>query len=141
MLNELLYKAIIMATEAHRGQLDKGGNSYILHPLRVMTSVESLKGKIVGVLHDTIEDTYITKNTLLENGFPNDIVEAVELLSKPKNEDYIHYIKRIKENPLAREVKMADLMDNMDLTRLKEVTEKDMNRVDKYKKAYLILKG
>lgn len=139
MKNKLLSRAIILATELHEGQVDKGGNPYILHPLRVMTNVKSLEGKIVAVLHDTIEDTDITVEDLIFKGFTGDIVEAVELLSKPKQEDYIKYIKRIKENSLAREVKIADLQDNMDLSRLKEITEKDLKRVEKYKKAYNIL--
>ena len=139
MKNKLLSRAIILATELHEGQVDKGGNPYILHPLRVMTNVKSLEGKIVAVLHDTIEDTDITVEDLISKGFTDDVVEAVELLSKPKQEDYIKYIKRIKENPLAREVKIADLQDNMDLSRLKEITEKDLKRVAKYKKAYNIL--
>ena len=129
MENELLAKAIILATENHKGQLDKGGHPYILHPLRVMVNVKSLKAKIVAILHDIIEDTDITKEDLL----------TIELLSKSKKEDYIHYIRRIKGNPLAKEVKMADLQDNMDLTRLNKITEKDLNRVEKYKKAYSIL--
>lgn len=139
MSNELLAKAIILATENHKEQVDKGGHPYILHPLRVMVRVKSLEAKIVAVLHDIIEDTDITKEDLLNIGFSYEIVEAIELLSKPKKEDYIHYIRRIKENPLAKEVKMADLQDNMDLTRLNKITEKDLNRVEKYKKAYSIL--
>lgn len=139
MEHELLVKAIILATENHKGQLDKGGHPYILHPLRVMVNVKSLKAKIVAILHDIIEDTDITKEDLLSMKFPYEIVEAIELLSKPKKEDYIHYIRRIKKNPLAKEVKMADLQDNMDLTRLNKITEKDLNRVEKYKKAYSIL--
>lgn len=139
MENELLAKAIILATKNHKGQVDKGGNPYILHPLRIMVKVKSLEAKIVAILHDIIEDTDITKEDLLDMEFPYEIVEAIELLSKPKKEDYIHYIRRIKENPLAKEVKMADLQDNMDLSRLNKITEKDLNRVEKYKKAYSIL--
>ena len=139
MENELLAKAIILATKNHKGQVDKGGNPYILHPLRVMGKVKSLEAKIVAILHDIIEDTDITKEDLLDMEFPYKIVEAIELLSKPKKEDYIHYIRRIKGNPLAKEVKMADLQDNMDLSRLNKITEKDLNRVEKYKKAYSIL--
>lgn len=138
-LNELLSKAIIIATEAHKGQVDKGSQNYILHPLRVMSKVKSLKGKIVAVLHDTIEDTHITKEHLLDMGFPYEIVEAVELLSKPRQEDYLSYVARVGENELAKEVKIADLEDNMDTSRLKEITEKDLKRVEKYKKAHSIL--
>lgn len=138
-MHNLLSKAIILATEKHYNQLDKGGNPYILHPLKVMSNVSSLDAKIVAILHDIIEDTDITKNDLIDLGFPNHIVLAIELLSKNNKQDYISYINSIKSNSLATEVKLADLKDNMDLSRLSSISSKDINRVKLYKRAYNIL--
>lgn len=135
-----LIKAINIALVAHSGQKDKGNNPYILHPLAVMNRVEGMKEKTIAVLHDIIEDTYITENDLRKLGFSEEIIETVLLLSKlDKKEDYIHYIKRVKKNELARKIKLADLKENMNLKRIPNPTEKDYKRVIRYKKAYDLL--
>lgn len=130
-----LEKAIEIASNAHAGQVDKGGKPYILHPIRVMMAQKSAETMIVAVLHDVIEqDTTITINYLIQMEFSNEIIEAINCLTK-KDEDYNQYLERVKQNTLAKQVKLADLADNMDLSRLLTVTEKDLKRQQKYLKA------
>lgn len=132
-----LQRAIEIATKAHAGQFDKGGKEYIGHPLRVMEMGKTEAEKIVGVLHDVIEDTSITIENLSDEGFSKEILDALLCVTKLNNEeDYDHFISRVMTNPLAVKVKMNDLTDNMDLTRLNEVTENDLERICKYQKAY-----
>ena len=137
----MLEKAILFATNAHKGQKDKGGNYYILHPLRVMFYCEKEKEQITAVLHDILEDTDRSIEDLQKEGFSDDIIEAVICLTKQKNENYFDYIKRVKQNSIARVVKLADLKDNMNLKRIKNITEKDRVRVEKYKKAKKMLEN
>lgn len=124
--------AILLAVQTHRGQVDKAGRPLILHALRVMLSLDSEVEKIVGVLHDVIEDTGHTLNTLRGLGYPEEVVRAVECLTKREGERYEQFVERIKGNPVARRVKIADLEDNLDLRRLSELTEEDLARVEKY---------
>lgn len=131
--------ALKIATEAHKGQVDKAGIPYINHPLTVASLVDTEEEKIVALLHDTIEDTNITEQDLLNYGFSNKIVEAVKLLTHNKNVPYMVYVAKIKDNELARKVKIADLTHNSDLSRLKEITDKDKKRYEKYQKALLYL--
>lgn len=140
-MNELLERAIKLAQKYHEGQFDKGGQPYIDHPLRVMNGVESIDEKVVAVLHDVLEDCDVSKEKLIEQGIPYYLVEKLEILCKGKNEKYFDYIERIKADPLAIKVKLSDLKDNMNLERLKEVTEKDIKRLEKYKKAKEILEA
>lgn len=140
---ELLNKAIKIAQKAHKNQTDKFGTPYINHIMRVMTAGKTYDEKIVGVLHDTIEDCpEITYEFLLQEGFPHHIVFAIECLTKtPADVDYTEFIKQTEKSPLAVAVKMNDLRDNMDLTRFtKPLTEKDAKRLNKYLTAYLYLK-
>ena len=130
-----LDRAIELAKQHHEGQTDKAGKPYIEHPLRVMNQVESEEEKIVAVLHDIVEDTNISLNDLRNEGFSEEVVSAVECLTKQDGENYDSYIERISFNPLAVKIKLADLEDNRDLTRLPEVTDKDLERVEKYDKA------
>lgn len=128
--------ALKIATDAHK---DKAGIEYINHPLKVASLVYNEKEKIVALLHDTIEDTYITEQHLIDYGFLNEIIEAVKVLTHSKDVPYMDYIQKIKGNKLARKVKIADLTHNSDLTRLKNITEKDRKRCEKYKKALMYL--
>ena len=130
-----LDRAIELAKQHHEGQTDKAGKPYIEHPLRVMNQVESEEEKIVAVLHDIVEDTDISLDDLRNEGFSEEVVSAVESLTKQDGENYDSYIERISFNPLAVKIKLADLEDNRDLTRLPEVTDKDLERVEKYDKA------
>lgn len=135
-LHEQLNLAIRVATDFHSQQVDKAGQPYILHPLWVMNDVKTLKGKIVAVLHDVIEDTDITIEDLIFQGFDEDIIEAIDILTKKKGQKYTDYIHLVGTNKLAREVKISDLKHNMDLNRLKDVTDKDRERCVKYKNAH-----
>ena len=141
--DELLNKAIKIAQKAHKGQTDKFGTPYIGHVIRVMNAGKTYDEKIVGVLHDVIEDCpEITLDYLLQQGFPNEIVFAIECLTKnPSDQDYTEFVKQTEKSPLAVSVKINDLEDNMNLTRFnRPMTEKDMNRLNKYLTAYLYLK-
>ncbi len=131
----MLENAILFATKAHKGQMDKAGKPYILHSFRVMLSCKKQEEQIAAVLHDVLEDTDNAKEDLQKAGFSEEIIQAVICLTKQKKEDYFAYIQRVKQNEIARVVKLADLQDNMNLKRLSVITEKDKERVKKYQKA------
>ena len=137
----LLEKAISIAVEAHRGQKDKFDRPYILHPLSVMGRVDTEPEKIVAVLHDVVEDTKVTFEDLKREGFPDDLLNALDCVTKREGEAYEDFVKRSESNPIARRVKIADLEDNMDVRRIRLVTEKDAERINKYLKAWRKLKG
>jgi (p)ppGpp synthase/HD superfamily hydrolase len=124
--------AIAIATKAHEGQVDKAGKPYIAHPLTVMAEMESLESKIVAILHDAIEDSELTIKDLVSEGFPSSITEAIAAITKLEGESYADYILRVKANPIAIKVKIADLKHNMDLSRIPSPTEKDFQRLTKY---------
>ena len=140
-MDKLLERAIKLAKKYHEGQFDKGGYPYIEHPLRVMNGVESIDEKILAVLHDVLEDCNVSRDELINEGIPECLVEKLEILCKGKNEKYFYYIDRIKVDQLTINVKLSDLEDNMNLKRLKEVTDKDMKRLEKYRKAKEILEN
>lgn len=140
-LEELLELAIKVATEAHEGQFDKGGNPYILHPKAVADAVDSTENKIVAYLHDVCEDTDITLEDLLEMGFTYRIVNSIQILTKSEGISYDEYLKSVKKDSNAWHVKMADIKHNMDITRIPIPTEKDYARIEKYKKALAFLEG
>ena len=131
-----LEQAIELAVKYHKGQVDKAGNPYILHPLRLMQKMEYESDQIVAVLHDIIEDTPVTLEMLKEMGFKSYVIEAIDCLTKQKDEEYDRYIDRICEDDTACKVKLADLEDNMDLSRLSEIKEEDKSRLQKYQKAH-----
>lgn len=135
----MLEKAILLALEAHKGQKDKGQKPYILHCLRVMLSLEEEKEQVVGVLHDVLEDTAVTKKALQKQGFCDEIIEAVEALTKKEGEDYFDYIKRVKKNAIAKKVKLADLEDNSNIKRMTQPIEEYQKRMKKYEKAKKLL--
>ena len=137
-----LERAIEIATEAHKGQLDKSGKEYIGHPLRVMEMGKTEDEKIVGVLHDVIEDTDWTFEKLEAEGFSPEVIAALRCVTKiTENENYDDFIDRVKKNPLAVAVKINDLSDNMDIRRLPYLSDKDVKRLKKYLKAYKRLIG
>ena len=136
----LLYQqALAIAKDAHKGQVDKAGVNYIQHPLFVASLVEGELAKTVALLHDVVEDSDWTLEDLHKEGLPEEVVQAVGILTKKRNENYEEYILRVKQNPLARQVKLADLKHNSDLSRLANVTDRDRKRVEKYQKAILFL--
>ena len=127
--------ALSIARKAHEGQLDKAGVDYIEHPIYVASQVDTEEEKAVALLHDVIEDSSVSAEELLQAGLPETVVTAVQVLTKKKEQDYQTYLETVKKNPLARLVKLADLKHNSDLSRLSSITEKDRERLKKYKKA------
>ncbi len=133
----LLAQAIKIAVQAHEGQFDKSGMPYIGHVMRVMEAGRTIDEKIVGVLHDVVEDTDLTFEQLARDGFPARIVDAIRCLTKTsEDEPYDDFIERVKSNPLAVRVIINDLADNMDIRRLGTITDKDKDRLNKYLRAY-----
>jgi len=137
--HELYDLALQIATKAHEGQKDKSGYEYIMHPIRVAERCKDTRAKIVALLHDTIEDTFVTTDYLREQGFPDEIIEGVLSVTKHQGESYDEFVRRAAENPLGKEVKKADLEDNMDIRRLKELTDEDVGRLRKYLRAWQFL--
>lgn len=135
----LLERAIAIALESHQGQIDKAGKAYILHPLRVMLAMKAEEEMIVAVLHDAVEDSNVTLEDIKLRGFSEDVLGAIACIAKKSGEPYFDYIQRIQKNPLASRVKIADLRDNMNLQRIANPKQEDLDRVEKYKKALAIL--
>ena len=133
--NQVLENAITLACEAHKGQVDKAGLPYILHPLHLMLQFSTNDERIVAVLHDVLEDTTTHYLELLDAGIPANCLDALEALTKRRHEPYEKYIERVSKNTLATRVKLADLEHNSDLYRLPEITEEDRHRHDKYQRA------
>jgi len=135
-----LERAIQIAVEAHAGITDRGGKAYILHPISVMMRCETDEEKIVAILHDVVEDTDWTFEALREEGFAETIIEALKTVTKhSEDEDYDEFIQRSLKNEIGRKVKIADLRENLDVTRIGELTEKDIERINKYKRALMTL--
>ena len=135
-----LEDAIALAVEAHRGQRDKAGQTYILHPLRVMMRLETETERMVAVLHDVVEDSPWTLERLRGLGYPEEVLGALDCLTKREGETYEAFIERLLPNPLARRVKRADLEDNLDVRRLPAVTAKDAERLARYRAAWARLR-
>lgn len=135
-MNSVFETALEIAVKAHKGQVNKNGVAYILHPLAVAGLLDTLELKTIAILHDTIEDADVTAEYLLEKGIPKHIVEAVQLLTKPEDEEYESYLRRVKENPLAKQVKLADLANNTDPKRASGLNEA---RREKYELAKRVL--
>ena len=128
--------AVAIAATAHEGQRDKAGAPYILHPLRVMLRVSTEAERITAVLHDVVEDCEgWSFERLRTEGFPEEIIEALQSVSKREGEAYEDFVKRACENPIGRRVKMSDLHDNCDLSRISSPTEKDHERIARYRRA------
>ena len=136
-----LERAIEIAQEAHKGVKDKGGYDYIHHPIRVMHAMSNDQEKIVAILHDAVEDSDWTFDRLKEEGFEDSAIESLRCVTKYSEEDYQEFIKRAATNKIATKVKIADIEDNLDLSRLGTLTEKDLTRIEKYKKALKYLKA
>lgn len=137
---ELTKKALRLSFDAHRDQTDKSGMPYVYHPFEVASMVEGEYETCAALLHDVAEDTAITLEDLAKE-FPEEIIDALRLLTHDENVPYFDYVRAIRGNAIAKAVKLADLRHNSDLARLDTVTEKDRKRVEKYQKAYRILTG
>jgi hypothetical protein len=130
-----LERAIAIAAQAHEGQIDKAGVPYILHPLRVMLRLSSMEERIVAVLHDVVEDSDVTIEDLQAEGFSAVILEALDSVTKKPGEAYDDFVLRAAANPIGRRVKLADLEDNCDLSRITHPTPRDYERIKKYQRA------
>lgn len=137
--NELYDRALRIAIRAHEGQQDKSGREYVMHPIRVAERCKDTRAKIVALLHDTIEDTDVTIEYLRKEGFPEEIIDAVLSVTKQDGENYEDFVRRAARNAIGKEVKIADLEDNMDIRRLKEIKEEDVDRLRKYLSAWQYL--
>ena len=134
MLSGDVEKARALAEKMHRGQKDKSGNPYIGHPARVAGRLKSPEAQAVGWLHDTVEDTELTLPEI-EEEFGPETAAAVDAVSRRDGEEWDDYLKRVKQNPIARQVKISDLIDNSNLSRLQDVTMRDVERQAKYNRA------
>jgi (p)ppGpp synthase/HD superfamily hydrolase len=130
-----LEDAISLAAKAHRGCKDKAGAVYILHPLRVMLRMKTNDERIIALLHDVVEDTEYTLEDLRKAGYSQKILQSLDYLTKRDGEEYKEFINRVKHNPLARKVKIADVEDNLDLARIKNPKKRDFMRIEKYRRA------
>ena len=128
-------KALKLSFEAHKDQIDKSGMPYVYHPFHLAEQMKDEDTTIVALLHDVVEDTYITVDDIRKMGFNEEVCEALKLMTHDDNVPYIEYVKKLKSNPIAKAVKIADLAHNSDLTRLDIVDEKALMRVEKYKRA------
>jgi (p)ppGpp synthase/HD superfamily hydrolase len=134
-----LEKAILITAEAHQGQKDKAGAPYILHPLRLMMRMESEAEMIAAVMHDVVEDSEWTVDRLRDEGFSEEILQAVDCLTRREDEIYEDFIKRVKTSTVAWRVKIADLEDNMNVKRIDRLTPRDLERLEKYHRAWRAL--
>ena len=134
-------KAMKLCYEAHKDQVDKSGLPYVFHPAHVAEQMTDEATTIVALLHDVVEDTDYTLEDLAAEGFGKEILEAVALMTHEDDVPYLDYVAKLKNNPIARAVKLADLAHNSDLSRIGEVDEETKQRLEKYKKATTLLEG
>ncbi len=137
----LTKNAIKISFDAHKNQVDKSGLPYVYHPFHLAEQMDDEYSTCVALLHDVVEDTDITLDDLRRNGFPEEVTEALSLMTHNDDVPYLDYVRAMKDNPIARKVKLADLAHNSDLTRLDEVDDKAIERVNKYKQAIFILEN
>src|SRR5919112_3442044 len=131
--------AVSIAARAHRGQTDKAGAPYLVHPLRMMLRMETEAAMMAAVLHDVVEDTEWTLERLREAGFSEEVLAAVDCLTHGEGESYQEFVERVRTNPIARQVKIADLEDNMNVRRMNQLGAKALERLEKYHRAWCVL--
>lgn len=131
--------AVSIAAQAHKGQRDKAGAPYLLHPLRMMLRMSSEAAMMAAVLHDVVEDTSWTLERLRGEGFSEEVLEAVDCLTHREGESYQEFVERVRTNAIARQVKVADLEDNMNVRRIAQLGAKDLERLEKYHRAWCVL--
>jgi (p)ppGpp synthase/HD superfamily hydrolase len=135
-----LERAIVIAAESHAGAIDKAGAPCILHCLRVMLAMNETNERIVGVLHDVVEDCAgLTFERIRAEGFSEEVIAALDSVTKRDGEEYFSFVRRAAANPIGRKVKLADLNDNSDLARISSPTERDFERIKQYRKAVAII--
>ena len=134
-------KAMKLCFKAHKDQVDKSGMPYVFHPFHVAEQMTDEVTTIVALLHDVVEDTDYTLEDIAAEGFGEDILKAVALMTHEDDVPYLDYVAKLKDNPIARAVKLADLAHNSDLSRIGEIDEETKQRLEKYKKARAILES
>lgn len=134
-------KAMKLCFEAHKDQVDKSGMPYVFHPFHLAEQMTDEATTVTALLHDVVEDTDYTLNDLRAMGFPAGAVDAIAMMTHDPEVPYLDYVAKIKTNPVARAVKLADLRHNSDLSRLDTVDEKALERVEKYRRAIRLLEG
>ena len=135
-----LEHAIALAAKAHAGKVDKAGAPYILHPLRLVLRLSTTEERIVAVLHDVVEDCHEwSLDALREEGFSETVIQAIDAVTRRSDEAYEAFVRRAAANPIGRRVKLADLQDNSDLSRIAEPTPKDRERIEKYRRAIALI--
>ena len=139
LYTDLTKKALKISFDAHKNQVDKSGMPYVYHPFHLAEQMNDELSTCVALLHDVAEDTDITLDDLKSKGFPDEVIEALVLMTHKDGVPYLDYVRAMKDNPIARKVKLADLAHNSDLTRLDKVDDKAIERINKYKQAALIL--
>ncbi|TKJ88505.1 GTP pyrophosphokinase [Pseudomonas koreensis] len=140
-MTQTLERAIAIAATAHAGQVDKGGAPYILHPLKVMLRMTTLEERIVAVLHDVVEDCGVSLDDLRNEGISEEVLTAIESVTKVQGESYEDFVDRAAQNPIGRVVKLADLEENSDLSRIASPSWEDLERIEKYRRAIGRLRG
>lgn len=138
---QLIERAVNIALEAHKGQVDKAGKPYILHLIRLMMDFETEIEMTAAVLHDVLEDSQFTAEDLKKEGIPDEAIELIQCLTRKSNESYEDYIKRIALNKKAAQIKIKDIQDNMDIARLDSIGKKELERIAKYHGALMVLRG
>ncbi len=138
---EMTKKALKLCFEAHKNQVDKSGMPYVFHPFHLAEQMETEDTVITALLHDVVEDTEYTIEDIKEMGFSDNVISALKLLTHDPSVPYMDYVRKIKDNPVAKAVKLKDLAHNSDLTRLDYVDDKARKRVEKYKRAIALLNG
>ncbi|MDY4954426.1 MAG: GTP pyrophosphokinase [Candidatus Onthomonas sp.] len=142
LYTELTKKAMKIAYDAHQGQLDKGGIPYVFHPWHLAEQMDDEISTIAALLHDVVEDTDWTLEQLAAEGFPEEAMEVLALLTHPEGQPYMEYIAGLQHNPIAVKIKLADLRHNSDFTRLSAVTADQRERLErKYAPAFALLEG
>jgi guanosine-3',5'-bis(diphosphate) 3'-pyrophosphohydrolase len=136
-----LERAVEIAATAHSGQVDKAGQPYLLHPLRIMLALQTESERIAAVLHDVVEDTPWTLDQLRAQGFAEEVLTAVDALTRRKDEDYMDFVRRAAADPIGRRVKRQDVLDNLDLSRIAAPTARDFEPLERYRQALAILDG
>ncbi len=136
-----LEQAIALAAKAHEGQVDKAGAPYILRPLRMMLRLENPEERIVAVLHDVVEDCGVTLERLRQEGFSETVIAAVDAVTRREPETYEEFVARAAGNQIGRRVKLADLEDNSDLSRIADPGPRDLERLEKYRRAIATLRA
>ena len=132
-------KAMKLCFQAHKDQVDKSGIPYVFHPIHLAEQMEDEVTTIVALLHDVVEDSAYTLEDLAAMGFSESVIAAIGLMTHGENEPYLDYEAKLRENPIARAVKLADLKHNSDITRLDTVDDRAIERIEKYRKAIRIL--